>query len=191
MDIRTSNVAAAVPLFRTVACGVMTVPESTVPVGATIETGCASPTLTLTCATTTSLAVTRSPVSIVVQRTANGPPRWTGVQSAKFRVWVAPDARLVTVCVFVYPTPMDIRTSNVTAAPPLLRTVAWGTMTAPESTVPTGALIESACASDTVTVTSVVARSFADTMSLASIVVQRTVYGPPRWIADQLAKATV
>ena len=40
-----------------------------------------------------------SPASIVVQRTANGPPRGEAVQSAKLTVWVAPAARLVTVCV--------------------------------------------------------------------------------------------
>ena len=97
MVINTSNVTGAVPLFSTGARGAVTVPESTVPAGATTATAATSLTLIVTSADATSLAVTRSPVSMVVQRTAKGPPRRTALHSAKATVWDKPAARSVTV----------------------------------------------------------------------------------------------
>ena len=81
--------------------GVTTAPSANWPTGAPIQVAATSGTLTITSPAARSFPPTMSLLNSVEQRTANGPPRWVGAQSAKVTVKVSPTARPVTVCVSV------------------------------------------------------------------------------------------
>ncbi len=99
----TGNEALDVPKFLTRACGVMLVPESTVPVGATIwvtPTSATGAARTKTVPDSVSLAGATSLARAAVQRLTKV-PSCVAVQLAKDTSVDSPAARLVTVWVLV------------------------------------------------------------------------------------------